>query len=124
MNIQPQPISCLDLGTPELTSTPMSCHPKPPILRLNRYVSGVILGVLMVAGQGAIATATTLNLAVSNANESHPSHPVTLPGGGALLLSQAEAIQRGDQGGQVEALQNRLADLGYYSGPVTGFSVR
>ncbi|MEB3232271.1 MAG: peptidoglycan-binding protein, partial [Leptolyngbyaceae bacterium] len=35
--------------------------------------------------------------------------------------SQAAAIQRGDQGGQVEALQKRLADLGYYSGPVTGF---
>ncbi|NET53029.1 MAG: peptidoglycan-binding protein [Merismopedia sp. SIO2A8] len=41
-----------------------------------------------------------------------------------LLLSQSRPepeIQAGDSGALVEALQRRLTDLGYYSGPITGF---
>ena len=39
----------------------------------------------------------------------------------ALLLAQVPEVKRGDQGALVEALQERLRDLGYFSESITGF---
>ncbi|MGK7891480.1 MAG: peptidoglycan-binding protein [Leptolyngbyaceae cyanobacterium] len=137
MNIQP-PVSRLHLGI----SDPVHYQQSDPVLGVKRYVPGLMLGVLVAVGQGAIATAATptataatppataatppataatLTVSPHEARGSLPTPPAALPRSEPLMLSQSVAVQRGDQGGQVEALQKRLSDLGYYSGPVTGF---
>ncbi|NEQ98463.1 MAG: hypothetical protein F6K30_17375 [Cyanothece sp. SIO2G6] len=117
MNTQLKHVSRLYFGIPETAKYHRNCS----ILNMNRYVPSLVLGVLVAAGQGAIATAATLASSPDKASDHH-KYPETPIPPEPLMISQAtSAIQRGDQGGQVEALQKRLADLGYYSGPVTGF---
>lgn len=115
-----------------LVSTLNLC-PRP--LRKRSVVGMMLLASLSVLGgeKAAVAIEPTVAETRGGFKSAHTESSAEWTGAGstsfrpdesAFLLSQqapAITLERGDSGDAVSVLQQRLTELGYYSGPISGF---